>query len=186
MCKCVVNYRFCSEPTSWYQMLQCQDIIAQVDELCVHCTAGKGMTACGLADPVTWRLKVCRCQSNSAHMLRGFGVCIHLSSSVTSACGFAMTGLTSFCIPKSLWLPQSRSCAGGVGGVGRVDEALQGSRGTLGNMLSLPEKTACQRFATQRRGQCIWTWRSHCCHWAQVRIRDRATMKGTWPEHRNT
>ena len=24
-------------------------------------------------------------------------------------------------------------------------------------MLSLPEKAACQRFAAQRRGQCIWT-----------------------------
>lgn len=105
---CRVRCRFWPESNSRHLMLQCQDIIATRMK-CVWCMAGKGMSVCGMEDPATWRLKVCRCQSHCASHALGFW-CASTSSSVTSARSSAMTALTSVCIPERLRFLPSRSC----------------------------------------------------------------------------
>lgn len=154
-------------------MLQCQDTLAEAFPAVCAAWQERACLCVGLQI----KLPVCRCQSNCPSHAQGFW-CATTSSSVTSACSSATTALTSVCVLESFQFLQSRSCV--LQGLGDRQSPLGVSSNDENYMLSLAEKAACQRFATQRRGQCIWPCCSCCCsRWPQADVAG-ATLKGTW------
>ncbi len=158
---CVVHCRFWSELSSRHLMLQCQDIKAHPEEMCAvqgrkgHACVWDGRSSYLKDEGVQLSVMLCLTCSEVQ-------VCIHPPSSVTSTHSSAMTALTSVCLLESFRFLQSRSCMllQGCWGIG---EALSGSQQTQRYMFSLPEKGACQQFATWKRCHYIWICCSCCC-----------------------
>lgn len=128
---------------------RCQDIITQPGEM----RAGRSSY-----------LKVEGVQVSGILYLTGPGVSVCIRPIIGDLC-------PQFCHDTSnMWLntrepPVSAvkvMYAAGVEGGGGIRR--RGSQATPGNMLRSPEKkVACQRFATRRRGQCMWTCYQCCC-----------------------
>lgn len=130
----------------------------------VCCMAGKGMCVWGIADQATCvQVSVKLCLTCS-----GVLVCNHL---IISDLRLQFCHNSSDICLCTRELPVSAikvMCASGVGGSTKPSKGLKQRREY---MLSLPEKAACQRFATQRRGQCIWPCCSCCCsRWPQADV----------------
>lgn len=130
-------------------MLQCQDSLAE-----------SRLDVCA-----SWQQRACLCvgggrsgylcsgvSQTAPHALRGFSRVRNLPTT-SDLCRPAAAALTSVHVPVMCQLLQSRSCV-----LQRLRGSTEPSKGLKQRweyMLSLPEKAACQRFASHRRRRSV-------------------------------